>query len=76
MARFAPSRFKVHGLLGAEGFEFVEGGEAESGGLGVGLVGEGREDVGVLVAGQAIGIGDHGVNGGTHGPAGVVALSV
>ena len=56
----------------ADRSEFVEGCEAEVGGVGVAFVAEGGEDVGVLVAGEAIGLGDNGINGSTDGPAFVV----
>ncbi len=50
--------------LEADGLQFVEHRQAQLGGLGVARVFEGREDVGVLVAGKAICLGDHGVDGG------------
>ena len=40
------------------GFQLVEHRQAQLGGLGVARVLEGREDVGVLVAGEAIRVGD------------------
>ena len=57
----------------AEGLQLVEGSEALARGVFVAGVAEGAQDVGVLVARQAVGVGHHGVNGGADGPAGVVA---
>ena len=57
----------------ADGLQLVEGGETLARGVFVAGVAEGAEDVGVLVARQAVGVGHHGVNGGADGPAGVFA---
>ena len=57
----------------AEGLQLVEGGETLARSVFVAGMAEGAEDVGVLVARQAVGLGHHGVNGGADGPAGVVA---
>ena len=66
-------------VLFGEGFEsnllqLVEGGEALAQGVFVAGVAEGAEDMGVLVARQAVGVGHHGVNGGADGPVGVGGL--
>src|SRR5262249_28953925 len=68
-------RVRVVGLdEGAEAdvFQLVEGGKAALGGLAVALMAERGEYMDVLLTREAIGVSDHGVDGGAHSPAGVL----